>query len=161
MKIVLLFLALLVLALPSFSYAQFEREIKLLVFLNDLVPQISNKEKRMSFEMDRDFFHKEIYDKLSSEIKKSNFLKKVEDKSVLVLTGEVNRESYKKGALSDQLTYLVFFAQARDSDQKAKKLFLIVPVTVNWSEGTPLNDVLKPKIRDAVNLIIKEVVNKK
>lgn len=153
-------LLLVLVLLPAFSYSA-ELDVKLAVIFNDMVPEIS-AEKRAPFEMDKEAFQREIYNKLTSALKGSKFLETVEQKSILVLTGRVNRESYKKGVLSDELTYLVYFGVAtQNSDPTAKKPYAIIPVTVKWSPPDPLNEILKPRIREVVDKIIKEFVLKK
>ncbi|MFH1210558.1 MAG: hypothetical protein V1645_01450 [archaeon] len=156
-----LFAVLIVLFLPSVCLAQLDRGIKLMVFFNDLVPIVEDQ-KRHPYEMDRDFFHREIHDRLMPEIKNSSqFLKKIEDNTLIVLTGEVNKPSYKKGVISDEFIYIVYLASANQKTVDAKKLLVTYPIRITWSPPGDLNEILKPKIRETVNTIIKEVIQKK
>ncbi|MEM4245027.1 MAG: hypothetical protein QXR60_02380 [Candidatus Nanoarchaeia archaeon] len=151
-------MVMLFVLLPALSSAN-DKGIQLAVIFNDLVPQIS-AEKRAPFEWDKEAFQREIYNKLISALKDSKFLEKVEDKSLLFVTGRLT--AYSKGVLSDELTYTVYFGVAtRNSDPMAKKPYAIIPVTVKWSPPDPLNEILKPRIREVVDNIIKEVIQKK
>ncbi|MFH1332454.1 MAG: hypothetical protein ABIH63_04195 [archaeon] len=157
-------LVVFLLLFPSISPTQqLERDIKLDVFFTDLVPELKKPEHRellQSLQMDRDFFNREIGEKVMAEIKNSNFLVKVPDRIMLCLTGRI--ESVSKGLLSDEITYIVYFLTAvRNSEPKPNKPLHIIPIKVNWPEGTPLNELLKPKIREAVDTIVREVIQKK
>ncbi len=132
-----------------------EKNIRLEVFFNDLVPAIS-AEKRHSFETDRDFFHNEIREKLIEGIDHSEFQATIPENSVLILTGRIY--SYEKGAISSEVVYQLYFVSVRDGSlAEPDRVFTMVFVKAGWTEGTPLNEVLKPKIRKAVDLIIKEI----
>ncbi len=137
--------------LPSFAYPK-----EILVFFNDLVPQISD-EKRLAYEIDKDFFQNEIKDKLKAVVD-TDFWEKISEESDLILTGKLY--SYDKGILCSTVVYVVYLASAPRNIQLKPDLYAKIFLEVNWVEGTPLDEVLKPEIRRCVDSMIKTITKK-
>jgi len=155
----------MIVLLPAHSLAflgtgiQLERGIYLEVYFDNLVPELKDQEKMRPFIEDEEAFKKEMGGMLVSALEASpGFMGKLEDNSTLFLCGQLY--SFEGGLRENRITYLVLLLKGRQKvmSLEIKEALKAVPIRCVWPHGTPLNEVLKPKIKEVVNQIIKEEI---